>query len=57
MFEGVDRGSVRQLIWQTFVCGLVVSSEWKGNSDRGLVLYEYLGKEDGAEVKVLLILL
>lgn len=26
---------VRSLTWQSFVCGHVVFSEWKNNSDRG----------------------
>lgn len=35
----VDIGaSVRPLIWWTFIYGLIVSLEWKGNSDRGLIV-------------------
>lgn len=35
----VDIGaSVRPLIWWTFIYGLIVSLDWKGNSDRGLIV-------------------
>ena len=37
--------SIRPLIWPSFVYDLVVSSEWKDDSDRGLVGCEYLHKE------------
>ena len=37
-FSGLGAiAAVRSLTWQTSVYGLVVPSEWKGNSDRGFV--------------------